>query len=175
MKTLFVHTLLLFSLIAGACKSSAPVAPTTNTSHPLPAVTDSIILSLFYSGQFPFPHDSASIDTAWINSDYLKMVVHYRGGGTVHEFKFIIADGFLDALIPIAGGQLSHDAHNDQSSITLVDTLTFCLLPLKDEYFHCIQSDSSSRQSLQLIVNEPVRIHEPPWLFYSFYGIGPRN
>ena len=164
MKIICLLTLFLCSLFATSCKSDLPTTTATNTSR-----IDSITL-YDPSSDFSFPSDSASIDTAWIASDNLSLAIHYGGGCKRHRFKFFAWNVFLHDFIPEVVGFLSHDGNGDQYAIPQFDTLTFSLLPLKDNYFSWTQSDSSSEHKLYLIVNEPIPIHDNRWLLYSFYG-----
>ena len=120
----------LLALSTFGCNSPQIVNPPTINSH-----FNSIIIFDQFTN-FAYPKDSAFIETTWVSSDIMTLIVQYAGGCKTHMFALYVPAGFLETYPVQVRVFLSHDARGDQCKAIRRDTLYFSLLPLKREYEH---------------------------------------
>jgi hypothetical protein len=78
--------------------------------------------------------DPASIESAAIEGDLLRLQVRHGGGCEKHDFELLHSGVFLESNPVQARLDLAHDAHGDACRALVGARLSFDLAPLKREY-----------------------------------------
>lgn len=140
MRRIMLNLLAMFSLLLllGACGDGDPSsgAPGVNQSAGTgsdDASTDNVQRIVRLVTEFPSdaPDDAATIRSAEIIGDRLRVVVDHPGGCEPHDYALYASRSIVDADPPRVTLLLTHDAHGDKCEALLTKTLDFDIVPLR--------------------------------------------
>ncbi len=80
-----------------------------------------------------YPNDAVEITQVSIEENRLTLNVNYLGGCQKHDFELYAWSAFLESLPPQATLYLSHDAHDENCTEEISQSLIFDLSPLDQE------------------------------------------
>lgn len=133
--TAMMHPRLALSLallLASACSGNrVPTdsvgTPTADSSVPL---TETVVTDMVTAVP-PDPYDFVG---AAVRGDTLLATVRYGGGCRTHEFRLVIARGFMESQPPQVRALIDHRANADPCKALITRELRFDLAPLRAEF-----------------------------------------
>jgi hypothetical protein len=124
--------LLLVSACAGGRvptdSSGAPGAPSADSS--VPVHTETVVTDMVTA----VPPDAYEFVGAAVRGDTLLATVRYGGGCRTHEFRLVIARGFMESQPPQVRALIDHRANADPCKALITRELRFDLAPLRAEF-----------------------------------------
>ena len=113
-------------LLAIGCQRKDPVSVSRFDAQEVILLDDWDALSL--------SEDPASIHSAIVEDDHLKLTVSYSGGDKKHDFQLFGGKTFLESYPVQYKLFLAHDANGDRAEALIKEELVFDLAPLKALY-----------------------------------------